>query len=117
MDIVSAVLIAAGAAIGLLMLINLLKGHHIPKALTIIHGGLVGTGLILLLIYNIIHPEFANWISAALFIISALGGIYILFHDIKHQKVPLLIIFIHAGVAISGLLILFYKINQFHRTT
>lgn len=114
MDIASAVLISLGAILGVLMLTNLLKGHHIPKALTFIHGGLVVMGLVLLIIFNISYPEKANWISVGCFLLAAVGGVYILFHDIKHEKVPLPVIFAHGAVAATGSVVLLYKIKQFH---
>jgi len=117
MDIASAVLIALGAILGVLMLVNLLKGHHIPKALTFIHGGLVVTGLLLLILFNLNFPEHANWISVGLFGVAALGGIYILYHDIKHEKVPLTVVFIHGTVAVSAYALLIYRITQFHGST
>jgi predicted membrane channel-forming protein YqfA (hemolysin III family) len=114
MDIASAVLIALGAILGVLMLINLLKGHHIPKALTLIHGGLVVTGLVLLILFNISYPAKANWISVGFFVLAAMGGVYILLHDIKHEKVPLPVIFAHGAVAVTGFIVLLCKIKQFH---
>lgn len=116
MDIASAALIAIGAIVGVLMLTNLLKGHHIPKALTFIHGGLVVTGLILLIIFNLRQPAHANWMSVIFFVLAAMGGIYILLHDIRHQKVPLPIVLIHGAVAATGFIILLYRIKQLHTT-
>jgi hypothetical protein len=116
MDIASAVFIALGAVIGVLMLTNLLKGHHIPKALSFIHGGLVVTGLILLIIFNLCNPVHANWFSVVFFVMAAMGGIYILLHDIKHQKVPITIVIIHGLIAVTGFFVLVYKIKQFHTT-
>lgn len=111
MDIASAVLIALGAVLGVIMLSNLLKGHHIPKALTFIHGLLVVTGLLFLVIFNISNPVAANWISVGLFLLAAMGGIYILIHDIKHEKVPLTVVIIHGMVAVSGYAYLIYSIT------
>lgn len=117
MDIASAILIALGAVLGVLMLANLLKGHHIPKALTFIHGGLVVTGLVCLILFNFSYPEYANWFSVGLFVLAAMGGIYILIHDIKHEKVPLTVVIVHGVVAVSGYAYLLYTIKQFHSAT
>lgn len=99
------------------MLTNLLKGHHIPKALTFIHGVLVVTGLLLLILFNLSYPEYANWISVGLFVLAAMGGIYILIHDIRHEKVPLSVVIAHGIVAVSGYAYLIYSINQVHSAT
>lgn len=114
MDIASIIFFASGATLGVWMLINLLKGHHIPKALTIIHGTLVVTGLVLLIIFNLRDPFVANWVSVILFIMAAAGGIYILTKDIKHKKVPIPVVIIHLLVAVSGFTILIIRSYRFH---
>jgi Na+-transporting NADH:ubiquinone oxidoreductase subunit NqrB len=106
MDIASIILFACGALVGVLMLIQLLKGHHIPKGLTIIHGLLVVSGLILLLCFNFTHSVSAHWVSVGFFVIAAVLGLYVLSKDIKHQKVPLPIVLTHGGAAVTGFIIL-----------
>lgn len=108
MDIGSIILIALGAVIGVIMLTKLLQGHNVPKGLTILHGLLVVSGLVLLIIFNLTYPAHANWISVGLFLLAAAGGLFVLSRDIKHQKVPLPVVFIHGIVAASSFSLMVY---------
>lgn len=54
----------------------------------------------------------ANWTSVLLFLVAVTGGLYILHRDIVHKKVPIPIVFIHAIVAFSGLIVMVIHLSQ-----
>lgn len=109
MDILAAALIAFGAIIGVMMLIHLIRGHHIPKALTLFHGILVVSGLTSLIIFNIANPANAIWSSVYLFFGAAFLGIFILERDVRHKKIPITVILIHGLIASTSFVILVIK--------
>ena len=103
-----AIIVLAIAAVGgLLMATKVLKGQQAPWFLSIAHGLLGATGLIFL----ILEALSAGWpgrLSAALalLVVAALGGFYLASHHLRGAISPKGVVFVHAGVAVTGFLLL-----------
>jgi hypothetical protein len=98
----SIALFALAAVLGLTMLIKWLKKEDAPRGVALIHGMLGATALVILIVYAVAHPEQSPRISIILFIIAALGGIYMFLRDVM-KKTPIIpLAFLHALLAVSG---------------
>lgn len=102
MAVTATILIALGALMGIYMAITAVKSGHIPKGLALLHGFAVISGAVLLLIYAISSGR--HWDSLIIFLIAAVGGVYIVFKDITHQPFPLWLIFAHGLIGLTGLI-------------
>ena len=102
------VLIAFGAVIGLTMAVQHFKGRTPPSpALAALHGVLVGSGVIVLLL-AVREAGFggaAAW-ALLLFGVAALGGLYLLSHHLRHRALPNGVVVVHGLVAAVAFLIL-----------
>ena len=102
------VLIAFGAIIGLTMAIQHFKGRTPPSpALAVLHGLLVGSGVIVLLL-GVLKIGFGTaygW-AFGLFVITALGGLYLVSHHLRHRPLPNSVVVIHWLVAAIAFLVL-----------
>ncbi len=102
------VLIALGAVIGLTMAVQHFKGRTPPApALAILHGVLAGSGVIVLLLY-LWETGFGGALGVAflLFVVAALGGLYLVSHHMRQKPLPNGVIVIHGLVAVIAFLVL-----------
>ena len=114
--IYAAVLFATGALGGLVMALRSFKAQPIPVALATMHGALVASGLILLLIAALLGlAGHMAVIALVVLIVAALGGFFLLSFHIRKQQHPRAVIVVHALVAIAGFLTLLAAILQSHR--
>jgi hypothetical protein len=95
-------LFALSAALGLTILIKWLTKKDAPKGVIYSHGLVAATALVIIITYAIQNPDNFPKISIVLFVISAIGGFYMFFNDLKKKASPLAIAFIHALLALSG---------------
>jgi|GEM_PF-128690 len=100
--------IFAATAMGGMFLVYLKrsgKGISLPAALG--HGVFALAGLILL-VYHIFTGEYTPFygVSAALFIMAALGGLFLFFNHIQKKPMPDKIIAVHAVIATAAFLVL-----------
>jgi glucose uptake protein GlcU len=104
----SVILIALGAVVGLTMAVQHFKGRTPPKAgVAILHGLLAGTGVILLLLgardLGFATPH--TW-ALVLFVIAALGGLYLVSFHMRQKPLPNAVIVVHGLVAVVAFLVL-----------
>jgi hypothetical protein len=90
------------AIVGTILLVSVVSERHGPAPLPYIHGGLGITGIVLLLIYVLINPATTVIAALALFILAALGGLYMYFLDRNTPAVPRWFPFVHAAIALSA---------------
>ena len=102
-----AVIIFAIAAVGGLVLASsVLQGKLAPWSVSLLHAGL-GAGGLILLILAIMEGAGGNITTAfAILVVAALGGFYLASLHLKQQVAPKMVVFIHAGVAVAGFLLL-----------
>lgn len=104
----SSVILFALAALGGLVLAYLhLKKNGAPLGLAVLHGILAVAGLVLLLVF-MSQGHAAGFLMGAviLFVLAALGGLFLFTLHIKTRPLPSAIIVLHAVIAVSGFLTL-----------
>ena len=113
MDIIASLFFLVAAFIGSVLLTHLLKMGHAPKKTAHIHGALVVTGLVLLIIYAFVTENKNKQIDTILiFLLAASLGLYLYSRDKKQQKPNKWAAFLHAALGTGGLIwILIYVLN------
>lgn len=103
MEIGAAIFLALAILIGVIMTGYLFQDKEIPKGLPLLHGGMAGIGIILLVVFAFTtEDQTKNWNLIVVFLVAAVGGLYLFEKDITHQKVPKKIAVIHALIALGG---------------
>ena len=103
---ISIALFALSAVLGMTILVKWLTKKNAPKAVIYSHGLVAATALVILIIYAIQNPEHFPQTSIVFFVIAAIGGFYMFFKDVQKKANPLAIAFIHALLAVTGLITL-----------
>jgi hypothetical protein len=99
-------LFALAALMGLRVITALVQKKETPKPIVYTHGILAASGLSLLIIYSVQHPESYPKTSLILFILAALGGFYLFFRDMNKKPGPVAIAVIHALAAVIAFVVL-----------
>ena len=102
----SVTLFVLAAAAGVTILINWLKKQNAPPAVVYTHGLLAVSGLLVLLYYAFTHPTAYPKLSIILFIVTALGGIYMFATTAPDKAKPIPIAGLHALLAVVSLITL-----------
>ncbi|TCK85315.1 hypothetical protein [Albibacterium bauzanense] len=98
----SIALFALTAALGLGILIKWLTKKDAPRSVIYSHGIFAVIALLLLVIYAVQNPDNFPKVSIVLFVLAAIGGLYMFALDLKKKASPLNITFIHALIALGG---------------
>jgi hypothetical protein len=105
MLIISIIIFAFAALLGLYLLSFVLQNKNTPKGVAFTHGPLAALALVILIIYAIFnHPS--PVVSITLFVLAALGGIMLIYRDITGKSVPKWMAIGHGLVAITGFIFL-----------
>jgi hypothetical protein len=104
MIIAAIIFFALAAVLGVVMLIYLLRGKHIPKGLAVLHGPLAVVGLVLLIIYSFRATQGAWW-PIGIFAVAAVGGLLLIHRDLT-ARAPKWLGLVHGLVAVAGFLVL-----------
>ncbi|KGQ18278.1 hypothetical protein LF41_1633 [Lysobacter dokdonensis DS-58] len=98
---------AIAALGGLILASNVLRGRLAPWSVSILHALLGATGL-LLLIAQVVQGSAAGRVVGALglLVVAALGGFYLASLHLKKAIAPKGVVFLHAGLAVVGFLVL-----------
>jgi hypothetical protein len=108
MENLAVVLIAFGAIIGLTMAVRHFRGRTPPApALAVLHALLVvsGVGVLLVAVMRVGFGGALGW-ALILFVIAALGGLFLVSHHLRHRPLPNGVIVIHGLVAAIAFLVL-----------
>lgn len=100
------VLFALAAVLGLTILISWLSKKNASRAVIYSHGIVAAAALVLLIIYASRNPEHFPKASIVLFVTAALGGFYMFFADLRKNKRPVAVAFIHGLLAVAGFVML-----------
>jgi len=96
---------ALAALLGIFLLTFVLKGKETPKGVVFTHGPLAIIGLVLLIIYCFKGgPDPIE--SIVLFILAALGGIFLIYRDLTGKAVPKSLAVVHGLLAVAGFVFL-----------
>jgi hypothetical protein len=105
MLILTLVLFALAAVIGLTLAGKILRKAPTAKPVAIAHGLVAASGLVLLIVYAMQHPNrLLNW-AIGLFVVAALGGAVLFANDLRKKPGPAGLIAIHALVAVVAVVI------------
>ncbi|HEX6662011.1 MAG TPA: hypothetical protein VF067_09110 [Sphingomicrobium sp.] len=104
---IAVLIFAIGALGGLVMAMRILRGQLAPWALSLLHAALGATGLVLTALV-VLGPGAPSMVSIALaiLVIAALGGFYLASIHARQQLPPKAVVFVHAGAAVVGFLLL-----------
>jgi FtsH-binding integral membrane protein len=107
MLIASALFFALAAVVGLTLALKYFKGDDMPLPLSFIHGALAVTGLVLLIL-GVTMSGIGGYAQTALyvFIVAALGGIFLFLKHLRGESRPKAVILIHAAAAITAFVLL-----------
>ncbi len=98
------ILFILAALFGMFSIFYVWQGETPPRVLAYTHGSFATLGIACLAIGTYSITGF--WISLGLFILAALGGLYLFTHDLKGKKIPKLVATIHGLVAILAVVVL-----------
>src|SRR5215213_6773731 len=97
-------LFAVAAILGILIFKNWLTSAKTSRGVVYAHGIIAATALILLLVVVFQNGISALRTSVILFIIAALGGIYMFVRDLRGKFSPMWLATVHALLAVAGFL-------------
>lgn len=101
------IIFAVAALGGLVLASSVLRGRMAPWAISILHALLGATGLVFLILV-VLQGAAPGRVTAALgiLVLAALGGFYLASIHLRKQVAPKAIVFVHAGIAVTGFLTL-----------
>ena len=100
--IVFAIAAAGGAILAYMRIVK--KDVSMPLAL--IHGAAAATGLVLLIMGVMRAGSTGSWASLAVFLVAALGGFTLFSFHLRSRPLPVPLVYIHGGVAVTAFVIL-----------
>jgi len=106
---IAVLIFAIGAVGGLILASSVLRGKLAPWALSIVHMLLGATGLVLTALVVLGGLDAGKGIvtyALLILVIAALGGFYLASIHAKKVVAPKGVVFVHAGVAVIGFLLL-----------
>lgn len=101
-------LLALAAIVGLYMAVLHFRGRTPPPTIAaVLHGLLAVAGVVVLLLGVLeIGPGSVHSWALGLFVLAALGGLYLVSHHLRGKPLPGAVIVIHALAAVIAFLIL-----------
>lgn len=113
---IAVLIFAIGAVGGLILASSVLRGKLAPWALSIVHMLLGATGLVLTALVVLGGSDAGKGIvtyALLILVLAALGGFYLASIHAKKQVAPRNVVFVHAGVAVIGFLLLLGGVFHF----
>ena len=95
-------LFALAAILGVTILVNWLNKKDAPRGVVYTHGIFAAIALVLLIVFVVNNKDNAPVTSLVLFVLAALGGIYMFLRDINKKNSPIGIAVLHALLAVAG---------------
>lgn len=101
------IIFAIAAVGGLVLASSVLRGKFAPWVISILHALLGASGLVLLIMTVLQGTAPARATAAlGLLVVAALGGFFLASIHLRGKIAPKAVVFIHAGVAVAGVLTL-----------
>ena len=113
---IAVLIFAIGAVGGLILASSVLRGKLAPWALSIVHMLLGATGLVLTALVVFGGSDAGKGIvtyALIILVIAALGGFYLASIHARKEVAPRGVVFVHAGVAVIGFLLLLGGVFHF----
>jgi drug/metabolite transporter superfamily protein YnfA len=95
-------LFAVAAVFGLIILVNWMKSQGASNGVVYTHGILAALGLVLLIAYAVQHPDHSPMTAIIIFLVAALGGIYMFVRDLMKKNSPMWLAVVHALLAVGA---------------
>src|ERR1044071_1561498 len=95
-------LFAVAAVLGILIFKNWLTSADTSRTVVYLHGIFAAVALVLLLVFALQHKVNTLQTSALLFVIAAIGGIYMFVRDLRGKFSPMWLATVHALLAVAG---------------
>lgn len=108
--ITTIILFAIAAVVGISLIIPVIKGEKPARTNVFVHGGVAATALIMLIIKYLEDKGAVPQVSVILFVVAALGGIFLFTRDLQKKSLPPGLALVHAGLAVAAFLILLFSI-------
>jgi len=104
----AAILFAIAALGGATLATLHFRGRNRPLALALLHGLIAASGVVLLIAAALTQPAFGGLALASLvvFVLAALGGIYLSSHRLSAKPLPSPVVLIHGSAAVVAFLLL-----------
>ena len=101
------VLFGVAAVGGIVLGLRALQGKPLPMPLSVIHGLLAASGLVLLILLLLGRESMgmAGW-SLGLFVLAALGGFGLFSFHLRKQALPKGLVAVHGVAAVTAFIIL-----------
>jgi hypothetical protein len=96
---------ALAALLGMYLLSFVLQGKETPKTIVFTHGPMAVIGLVLLIIYAVKGGPNPTE-SLVLFILAAIGGLYMISRDLTGKPIPKFLAVGHGLLAVAGFIFL-----------
>jgi hypothetical protein len=96
---------ALAALLGMYLLSFVLQGKETPKAIVFTHGPMAAIGVVLLIIYATKGGPNPTE-SIVLFVLAALGGLFMVFRDLTGKPIPKFLAVGHGLLAVTGFIFL-----------
>lgn len=100
------ILFAIAAVFGLVILVSWLRQKGASNAVVYSHGIFAAVALVLLIVYALQNPDNSPKAAITLFVIGALGGIYMFIRDLMKKNSPMWLAIVHALLAVGGFVML-----------
>ncbi len=100
--VVSLCLFALAAMLGLFLLTRVLSNKETPKGISIIHGSLASIALILLITHALQNNREDLIVFIIIFIAAAMGGLILIYRDLKGKSIPKSLALFHGVLALSA---------------
>lgn len=95
---------------GLYLLSYVINDKNTPKSIAFLHGSVAACALILLLLYVIFYFSSFALTSLILFIFAAMGGIVLIYRDLKGQLIPKWLAVGHGALGITAFIVLLISV-------
>lgn len=105
MLILSVVLFALAATLGVFLALAIFSKKETSKPVALAHGAAGAAGLALVIVYAARQPSQALTIGIVLLVVAALGGAILFANDLRKKPGPKGLIAIHALVAVAAVAI------------
>jgi hypothetical protein len=99
-------LFAIAAVFGLIILVNWMKSQGASNGVVYTHGILAALALVLLIVYVLQNPNNSPRNALIIFVIAALGGIYMFVRDLMKKNSPIWLAVVHALLAVAAFVML-----------
>jgi len=108
MLLLALILFSIAILLGFYLLSFVLQNKNTPKGIAFIHGPIAAFGLIILIVYAIVHSP-KPLLSILLLTLAAIGGLVLISLDLMGKTIPKIFAIGHGLIALLGffLLVLF----------